>query len=247
MSNIAHFSQEQIARFQKPQTRVVRKRPVRRYYLIICEGRETETNYFKSLRQILPPDIVRCIEISGTGANTLSLLACAEAEYKKREKSKDPSYDKIWLVFDKDSFPDDNFDNTISAAKSRTKPGKCVWDCAWSNEAFELWFLLHFNNHSVALSRTQFEGKLEAAMKKSLGIDRKYEKTAKDMYSLLEHLQKRAIANAKEMYAKQKEEHNEIFSKMNPSTTVHLLVEELISYIQSAPKNSKSGTRKKVK
>ncbi|MFA6101339.1 MAG: RloB family protein [Victivallaceae bacterium] len=237
MSNIARFSQEEIAaRFPGTQTREVRNIPVRRYYLIICEGAKTEPNYFKSLRKKLPTDIVRCIDISGTGTNTLSLLDCAESEYKKREKSQDPPYDKIWLVFDKDSFPPADFDNTISSAKSRTKPGKCDWDCAWSNEAFELWYLLHFSHHSSNLSRKQFKDKLETAMKKNLGKTIKYKKNDENMYSLLEQFQGAAIAHARKMLETQ-EALKIPPSRMNPATRVHLLVEELTRYIEPVSKN----------
>ena len=40
------------------------------HYLIICEGEETEPNYFEAIKRILPPDMVNRITISGTGRNT---------------------------------------------------------------------------------------------------------------------------------------------------------------------------------
>lgn len=209
--------------------RQVRNRPKLRYYLIICEGAKTEPNYFESLRKRLPPKMVTRVDIQGTGTNTLTLLARAKEEIEKRYKSGHPPYYNVWLVFDKDSFPDDDFDNTIKTAKSRTKETKCYWHCAWSNEAFELWYLLHFHSHSVALSRAKFSEKLEEELK-GLGVDRKYQKNATDMYILLEALQEQAIAHAKTMFKNQKE-NNIPPSKMNPATTVHLLVEELIKYI----------------
>jgi RloB-like protein len=206
-----------------------RKYPKRRYYLIISEGKETETSYFDSLKRKLPHEMIRRIYIKGTGANTLSLLRIAENEIEKRYKSKNPPFYKIWLVFDHDSFPHSDFDNTINSARSKNVPNKCHWDCAWSHEAFELWYLLHFNNHSAGLSRTQFRKKLEVELR-TLGVNRKYRKNAKDMYDLLEPLQEQAIHNAKQMLNVQNNKGIPP-SQMNPATTVHLLVEELISYI----------------
>jgi hypothetical protein len=45
----------------------------------------------------------------------------------------------LWVVFDRDSFAPQSFNNAIN---------KCIQDrpnidAAWSNEAFELWYLLH--------------------------------------------------------------------------------------------------------
>ena len=176
--------------------------------------------------------MLKRIDIKGTGSNTLSLLERAKQECEKRYKSGEPPYYKIWLVFDRDSFPPDHFDNTIAATTKKTIAHKCYWQCAWSNEAFELWYLLHFHNHSAGMSRTEFRRKLESELK-NIGIDRKYEKNATDMYDLLEPLQEQAIANAKDML-KNKEMQKLPHSQMNPATTVHLLVEELISYL---PKN----------
>ena len=243
MSNSASFDPEIIARMF-PGAQLERKSrncPPRRYYLIICEGEESETNYFEALQLRLPPDMIHRIYIKGPGTNTLTLLKQAEDEYEKRYKSGEPPYYKIWLVFDHDSFPHDDFDNTIKATESRTIPHKCYWHCAWSNEAFELWYLLHFHNHFAGMSRTAFRNKLESELK-AHGVNRKYEKNAKDMYNLLEPLQEQAITHAKIMLRNQYSK-NIPPSRMNPATTVHLLVEELISYIPSVPKSGDPGRK----
>jgi len=52
------------------------------------------------------------------------------------------------------------------------------------------------------------------------------------MYSLLEPLQEIAMANAKRLLTQQKKT-NVPPSQMNPATTVHMLVEELISYLDA--------------
>ncbi len=104
-----------------------RNRLPRQYYLIVCEGTKTEPNYFGALRMKLPGDMIKRIIIEGAAANTLTLIKVAEKECDRRRRSGEPPYDKVWLVFDKDSFDDDKFDNAISSAKSHTESGKCEW------------------------------------------------------------------------------------------------------------------------
>jgi hypothetical protein len=52
----------------------------RKYYLVVCEGSETEPNYFEAFKNDLPKAILDVYEfkIEGTGFNTLSLVAEAE-------------------------------------------------------------------------------------------------------------------------------------------------------------------------
>ncbi len=52
-------------------------------------------------------------------------------------------YDEVWCVFDMDYKPDANgqwqdFDNAIKMAQSQG------YKCAYSNDSFELWFVLHY-------------------------------------------------------------------------------------------------------
>ncbi len=77
---------------------------------------------------------------------------------------------------------------------------------------------------------------------KKLGVNRKYKKNSEDMYDLLKPLQEQAIKHAKQML-KAQEEKSIPPHQMNPATTVHLLVEELISYIPSLPKNGEPGRK----
>ena len=46
-------------------------RPPRRYFLIVCEGEETEPNYFNAIAAQLPKDMVNRITVKGVGKNTL--------------------------------------------------------------------------------------------------------------------------------------------------------------------------------
>jgi len=114
-------------------------------------------------------------------------------------------------VFDKDSFTADHFNRALQLA---TREGINV---AYSNEAFELWYVLHFEYLDAAISRNGYIKKL----KERFG---EYNKNDKNMYSKCYAFQSDAIRNAKRLLAEHTSS-NPAF--MHPSTTVHLLVEEL--------------------
>jgi len=196
--------------------------PSRRYYLIVCEGKKTEPNYFEAIKRALPPEMVKRITISGTGNNTLSLVEYAQREVLARQRSGCPPYYKIWVVFDHDSFNDDDFDNAISMISQKSTKTE-HWQSAWSNEAFELWYILHFRNQAGgALSRHEYECILEDEMK------RPYKKNAEDMFELLKPHVVDAIKRANVAL---KLQNGKPYHAQNPATTVHLLVKELLSYI----------------
>ena len=127
-------------------------------------------------------------------------------------------YDQVWCVFDKNSFPKEHFNSALALAeKNKIK-------VAYSNEAFELWYLLHFNYIETAIPRGDYTYKL----KERLGM--KYEKNCKTMYNILLDKQKTAIKNAERLLSLY--EKTDSYEK-NPSTTVHLLVKELNKFLNS--------------
>lgn len=135
--------QQSIREKRKFQSRISRQR-----ILIVCEGERTEPNYFEGYSTILPKGIVN-LEIIGTGYNTINVVESAITEVQLK-KGTIEEYDQAWAVFDKDDFPDENFNSAIILA-SRNKIGY-----AYSNEAFELWYVLHFQFLDTAISRHQY-------------------------------------------------------------------------------------------
>lgn len=92
---------------------------------------------------------------------------------------------------------------------------------AYSNEAFELWYLLHFNYYDTKMSRTSYKKMLTSLLKE------KYKKNSVDMYEKLLDKQANAIRNAKKLLSAYSSLNPE---QDNPSTTVFILVEELNKY-----------------
>lgn len=208
--------------------RVVGRRTQRRYYLIVTEGEKTEPYYFKGLKKQLPPDLIELIEfdLKGIGQNTLSIVKNARKLLEEREKKPFlPPYNEVWVVFDKDSFPPQNFNNAINQARD------LGIHCAWSNEAFELWYLLHFQSIENAMSRKQYQAFLERELSNKMGIPFKYEKNAQNMYELLQLYgnQNQAIKRAKQL-----ESHfdNREFATHNPCTTVYKFLEKINDFIE---------------
>lgn len=196
-------------------------RPRRRYYLIVCEGKKTEPNYFEAIQRILPRNMLQ-LTIRGTGRNTLSLVAYTQNMVAERCRAGEPPYNNVWVVFDKDSFRNDLFDNAIAAINSNSN-SKVKWQAAWSNEAFELWYILHFSAQTGGgLSRNAYKKKLTLAM------GRPYKKNSPDMFDLLKPHIKDAITRAETSLNLQR---GKPFHAQNPATTVHLLVQELLQYI----------------
>jgi hypothetical protein len=180
--------------------------PARQRFLIVCEGRKTEPNYFQKFRV---PGLV--VQVEGLGINTLSLVQrtielCAEGE---------DEYDQTWCVFDKDDFPDNNFNSALILARNS---GIKV---AYSNQSFELWYVLHFNYMRNAITRNDYMTILDEKLR------HKYEKNSTGIYDELRHLQTAAIRNAGRLLDQY---HPSKPAKDDPSTTVHLLVEQLVKF-----------------
>lgn len=142
--------------------RNVNSREERQRFLIVCEGSKTEPNYFKEFRTAK-----LVIKIEGPALTPIQLVDEAN------RISLEDNYDQVWCVFDRDDWPIDKFNNAFS--KARAKRIKV----AYTNEAFELWYLLHFNYHDTAIGREAYKAKLTANLVET------YEKNDPAMYSKL--------------------------------------------------------------
>jgi hypothetical protein len=175
--------------------------------LIVCEGEKTEPNYFEGFRVSKVVEI----DVQGLGENPSKLVQSAK-ELKKQD-----DYDQVWCVFDRDSWTVEDFNNAI---KNATAQGFKV---AYSNEAFELWYVLHFEFIDTGIPRKDYLRKLTSL------LGRTYQKNSETIYDELFEKQSIAIRNAENLL-KQYDPHNPV--RDNPSTTVHLLVLELNRFIQ---------------
>lgn len=192
--------------------RTAKTRNYRPSILIICEG-ETEYYYFSSFRSHAT------IEIGEVG-NPITFVEKAIEHRKRIQKSKDLKYDQTWLVFDRDDFDEDDFRKAIQKAE---KEGFLV---AYSNQAFDYWYLLHVHDHNGnPMARTLYKGIIDRNLSFEYDKDRR---TLARMYEELIPYQNDAISHADQILARKlgAQSHTESVTK------VHKLVKELNKYIQ---------------
>ncbi|MCK4642522.1 RloB domain-containing protein [bacterium] len=189
----------------------LKKRPERNErlkILIVTQGEKTEYNYFNDLKRIERLTNVS-VSIKPKPKDPKKMI---QAICKMNDID---SYDRIWCVFDIDEFTEKNIEKAISEA------GEKKIKIVYSNQCFELWYLLHYHFFNTAILRKQYFSKLS----KLLGNE--YEKNAEDLYEKLSSKQPTAIKNAKRLLSKYASDSP---FKNNPSTTVHILVEGLKKY-----------------
>lgn len=191
MMNKSHLK----AKRSSYSTRQIDNKPPRPKVLIVCEGEKTERLYFESFH-------VSSLVI-GEGKCTLSLV---DATLKHMEEKK---YDEVWCVFDKDDFPIDQFENAIHKAEANNIK------VAYSNQCFELWYVLHFEYLQSSISRKDYIQKLSGHLKTP------YKKNSTNLYFLLKSRQDQAIRNAESLLSNCDIKKP---GRQDPSTSVHLLV-----------------------
>ena len=201
------------SRTERKLARISGVRLVKETFLIICEGENTEPDYFKAFR--LTSATIKAV---GQGLGTTALVKKA-IKIKEQEKIKGHTFNRAWVVFDKDDFSDNDFNAAIILAQQNQ------FEVAYSNQAFEYWFLLHFNLYQIPINRSRYEEMLSNLLgfsySKKTGVSNK-------MFNALLGKQQQAIANAK-IVMKQ-------FNGSNPaqeesSTTVYRLVENLNKFL----------------
>ncbi len=183
--------------------------PAKRF-LIVCEGKETEPNYFNKFGS-------SWIEVQAIGGKGQWRKVVEAAEQISREPTND--FNEVWCVFDRD----------IDGENPKAKELFCQaldlatakdFKVAYSIDAFELWLLLHFEFYDTATSRKDYSSKLRSKLGKAY---RKYDPML--YYNLLER-QTIAIRNARKLHT---QTHGGTDRYENdPSTTVYLLVEALL-------------------
>ncbi len=190
--------------------------------LIVCEGEKTEPNYFRSFEMMKNSSgLVYEITFGGGGINTKQVVDKAIELRDKAMAANDP-FDTVWAVFDRDSFQPADFDNAVNKAEANNI------GCAWSNEAFELWYVYHFDARSTPMSRTEYKDAItDRVCAKGFKEGKKpyiYKKNDPNMRRILSSClcdEKAAIRNAENVAA---EYYDKKYHDHNPCTTVYKLV-----------------------
>ena len=149
----------------------------------------------------------------------LTWLQVRSDKETRKNIRKGDNYDQARSVFDRDEFPSQDFNKAIDLAR---RYGIGV---AYSNEAFELWYLLHFLYLDTALSRRDDISRLNALLGHS------YAKNSETMFAELEGRIADAVRHAERLLAQYNPPNP---ANDNPSTTVHLLVDQLLRYARES-------------
>lgn len=191
--------------------------------LIVCEGENTEPSYFNQFR--ITSAKVKSV---GEGYNTISLVNRALA------LSQQGNYDQVWCVFDKDDFNDSDFNSAIQIAVANN------FGVAYSNQSFEYWLILHFNDHQGGgMHRDSYNDKINEHLKPfKVTYDGNGTKLIEeDFFELLDGIDDKTNRKRAELAIDRAERNYNHFDHANPareesSTTVFRLVRELLKYVQ---------------
>ncbi len=184
--------------------------------LIVCEGENTEPLYFNSFKVL-----TLTVKSIGLGESKLKLI---ESTQRIQETE---NCDEVWCVFDLDIRRDEetcipDFNNAIKRAKD------LGYRVAYSNDAFELWFYLHYHYTDCENHRTFYYEKLGELWNINYEKEGKKWKFSFEIYERLKNdkraNQAEAIKRAKKLYM---DKVDLAYHLQNPVTTVYELVELL--------------------
>ena len=189
---------------------------IRNLFHIYCEGENTEIEYFKSFLVNTETKVTAI----GLGRSKTSLVE-KTLELLSRDglMKRQPNFDadrQLWVVFDYDVRGDVNeeadFNHAIELANQK---GIKV---AYSNDSFELWFVLHFQYQTAAVTRFEYYEILSSKLNLNYKEVGKSKEFAKSVYHILLSYQTMALKNAVRLHM---QKINESFCDQNPCTTVY--------------------------
>jgi hypothetical protein len=205
--------------------------------IIVCEDSVSSPTYFQMIidklideKKITPSSIVIVPHDGKTHPS--GVLKNLKTYNENGADWKD--FEHKWIVIDRDTeyksggHSAEDFNRALNEAKSKVK--KYHIDVAYSNDSFELWYLLHFDYVNTSIMRDEIIKKVIKKLKeiepyKFAELTKEYIKQQnyiKHIFDILLSFQNDAIKNAETLLESYGEEHNP--EKDNPSTTVHRLV-----------------------
>jgi RloB-like protein len=228
----------------------IRKVDFQRVFIIFCEDGAVEPSYFESFRR-------ENVRISTHGNqkqhhfqvdNVTEFFrknGLLEVDDHGHEVLKINDGAQVWCVFDRDREPNDGKDTPFNDS-IRTANAKGI-KTAWSNDDFELWVLLHFEDvdptNSDYSHRTKYYERLTQILKERLPNQTSFQNPMFDYYTSMKS-KKNFLTHTYQLMegsvevAIERAERLEAFHLANPPkpphlhcpcTKVHLLVKELRS------------------
>jgi len=200
----------------KRKPRNIRPRP---FFLIVCEGQNTEVDYFKSFPYYRCRGVLSRgqffshgpVHVVGKAGQHESVVNKAEEIYQDLVNEYGYfSRDEVWCVFDCDE-NDSALKKAVQLAESRG------FRAIYSVQCFELWYLLHFENITSPIRKSEYDKRIGGHLKIN------YTHGTTGMYDRLLPYQSDAILRA-ERLLKLKQNEGEM---SDPVTKVFELVKAL--------------------
>jgi hypothetical protein len=195
----------------------------RKSILIVCEGSKTEPIYFNSLKKKLR--IIADVDVVGAGAVPITVVNRAIEKRGQQEGLAKTSlikveYEIVYCVFDVE-MPKQH--KSLLEAINKAKANGL--EVILSNPCFEYWYILHFVKTSSPFYKNE---NVISVLKK---YHKTYSKGDDKIFDIIYPNTKQAIQNSKQVI---KEHHNDAtdLQNCNPSTNVHLIVEEFLKMVQ---------------
>ena len=203
----------------------------------ILQGQKTERDYLLGLREALKLRSVS-FYFYPESVQPDEMVRLVRKNYHQIFNAKGIAanlIDNVWLVFDKDEFKPDSFNQAASVHNQPlSKQNQTTLKVAYSNQCFEYWLLLHFDGHNGAGMHRKvikqklyrhLQGCLDKSKPKALPLKALNELLGADPKQLVPRYQL-AAQRAASIY-KQHQQEGTPPALAESSTTMHLLLADL--------------------
>jgi hypothetical protein len=133
--------------------RKVATRQPKKTLVVFCEGTKTEPQYLEALKRLPAVHDVAAVDLrveTGHGGPVPQMLVSLALAARDRARDEDAEIDEFWCVFDVE-WPT-NHPGLVDAVLEAEQNGVKL---AVSNPCFELWLILHFQDHGSWLDNTE--------------------------------------------------------------------------------------------
>lgn len=196
----------------RPLKRKVAIRKPRKTLVVFCEGEQTEPQYLGGLKRLPSVRDVAAVDIrieTGHRGSVPRTLVSLAADARRRAIDEDGEIDEFWCVFDVE-WPKNHPGLSEAIRQAHDNDIKL----AVSNPCFELWLILHFQDHAAWLDNAaarRLRRQLDGALDKSLDPGR-----------YMPHVTD-AARRAADLHVRHQRD-GVTFPQDNPSSGMHLLI-----------------------
>lgn len=196
------------------------RRSTKKFFHLFFNGEVAEPQYFEGFNNLPSNFRIKLHRMAKDKSEApwqlIDRAIKVKADLEEDEKFNSKDGDEAWCLFDVDDYLKQSPQKFNEAIKKAEKNGIKL---CWSNQCFEIWFLLHFEYCESIISRKNYDQKLQKYFKKECG-GFSYQKNC-DVFDELYVLQEKAIKNAEKLFKSHPNLHD------NPSTTVFEIVRNL--------------------